>query len=347
MQKGLLRSLLAIGAATLFTFSSCTTKSTLGEDNDSVIKTPYSLFAAKSDGTIIQSTTGESFNFIFPPDGYGPTQIVTSGNNLMIVKDYLHMSTNDGQSFNPVFTKLRKFNWQSMIYNHVPFGKVFVTSTEGRGVFFSKDNGVTWEEDIFIAGLPNLYQVSSFAGLDNGNLYAYSNVSNITFVKTGPNIEWTPVTTISFTPVAGAEFFLISAGNTLFMVDYNGIGGVWYSVDGAVHWERLDGNQILPYNSTWTCAASSFGGKNIVVGTKNHGIFRSDENGLFQKASGGLLSNTEVYSMTKKINVYKNNTVKTYLYAATSTGIYRSEDTGNTWYLVGEDHWTGDYISIY
>jgi len=347
MQKGLLRSLFAIGAASLLAFTSCEKNSNLGLDNDSVIKTPYSLYAAKSDGTIIQSTTGESFNFVFPPDGYGPTQIVTSGNNLLIVKDFLHMSTNNGISFNPVFTKLRKFKWQSMIYNHVPFGKLFVTSTEGRGVFFSKDNGATWEEDLFVAGLPNLYQVSSFAGLDNGNLYAYSNVSNMTFVKTGADIQWTPVTTLSFTPVAGAEFFLVSAGNTLFMVDYNGIGGVWYSNDGAVHWEKLDRNNLLPGNVTWTCAATAFGGKSIVVGTKDHGIYRSDENGVFQQASYGLLNNTKVYSMTKKVNVYKSNTVKTYIYIATSTGVYRSEDTGKTWDLVGGDFWKGDYISIY
>src|SRR5690606_22336681 len=117
----------------------------------------------------------------------------------------LHMSRNEGKSFNPVYTFVRKQTWQSCIYYHAPFNQVFVSSTEGQGISFSADYGETWSTDIFQPGLPNLHQVTSFAGTENGNIYAYSNVSNLTFVKTGATNHWEPITTISFYPTIGTN----------------------------------------------------------------------------------------------------------------------------------------------
>src|SRR5690606_15901773 len=86
-------------------------------DIDSVIKIPYSLYAATEEGEIIQSNDVEHFTRRFPPDGVPPTQLCTSGNNLFMVKTHVHMSRNDGKNFNPVFQTVRFFPWQSMIYN--------------------------------------------------------------------------------------------------------------------------------------------------------------------------------------------------------------------------------------
>ena len=347
MYKRILQKVYLLSAATLLVLSGCQKENQIGMDNASVIQTPYSLYAVKKDGMVVQSTNGEEFKFVFPPDGYAATQLLTAGPNLMMVKGTtLHMSRNEGKSFNPVYTTLRKNPWQNSIYYYAPFNKVFITSTQDRGVFYSSDYGETWTPDLFVAGLPNLYQVSSFSGLENGKLYAYSNVSNLTFIKTGPSIEWTPVTTISFYPTVGSEYYLISAANTLYLVDYNGIAGVWMSTDGAVTWSKLTNNQTLPIGVKYTGTVSPYGNKVVVVGTETEGIFRSDEEGVFHPTTG-LPKGASVKSLTRKINIYKNNDVKIYLYAATSMGIYRSEDAGKTWFLSGNESWKDDYSAIY
>lgn len=344
MQKGLLQKIYLTGAAALLLLSSCSKDPDI--DNGTAIRTPYSLYAGSDNGMIIHSNDGESFNFVFPSDGYGPTQIATSGQNLLMIKDNLHVSTNEGQSFNPTLNTLRKFPWQNMLYNHAAFNQVFVTSSDAKGVKVSRDHGMTWEDDLFNESLPNLFQVSSFSGLENGKLFAYSNVSNMTFVKTGPDIQWEPITTVSFNPILGSEYYLFSANNNLYMADYNGIGGVWMSNDEARTWTRLVSNQTLPNGIKFTGAVAPYGDMVTVIATEDKGIFRSDETGTFQKTTG-LPTGTKVKSLAKKINVYKNSSVKIYVYAATSNGIYRSEDGGKSWFISGEEGWQEGYSAIY
>lgn len=344
MQKGLLQKIYLAGAASILLLSSC--NKSIDQDNGTAIQTPYSLYAGSKDGRIIHSNDGETYSFVFPSDGYGPTQIVTSGQNLMIVKDNLHLSTNEGKSFNPVVTTLRKFPWQNMIYNHAKFNQVFVTSSDGKGILVSNDNGLTWKPDLFNENLPSLFQVSSFAGLENGKLFAYSNVSNMTFVKTDANIQWEPITTISFNPTLGSQYYIFSSNNTLYMADYEGKGGVWISTDEATTWSKLSGNRTLPSDIKYTGAVAPYGNKVTVIATEDQGIFRSNEEGEFEKTTG-LPTGTKVRSLAKKINIYKNQTVKIYIYAATDIGIYRSEDGGKSWFISGEEGWNDSYISIY
>jgi len=346
MRKGIIQTLFCLGIGSMLMFQSCEKDSTLGTDNNSVIKFPYSLFAATQDGTVINTNNGEEFEFVFPPDGFGPTQLVTSGNNLLMVKDNLHMSTNQGKSFNPVFTQVRKFPWQTMVYNNTHQNKLFVSSYQGKGVFSSKDHGATWQEETFVENIPSLLEISSFSGLDDGKMFAYSNMSNIMFVKDNADAIWTPVTTVTFLPTTGSEYYLTSAGNTLYLTDYYGQGGIWMSTDYGYSWERLNRGS-MQVGDTYTSTVSPYGNKIVVVSTLERGIYRSDEDGIFRNATFGLATGTKVYRLTKKLNIYKNDLVKIYIYAATSTGIYRSEDTGKTWVQVGKEHWSGDYISIY
>jgi len=346
MRKGFLPSVLFGAFVSLAALQGCKKESALGIDNDKVVKTPYSLYAANSEGWLINTTDGENFNSVFPPDGYPPSQIVTSGNNLLFLKENLHMSANNGKNFNPVFTNVRKFPWQTMIYDFPSHQRIYITSNTGKGVSYSTDNGKTWQEDLaWEANVPPAYQIGSFSGLGNGKLFAYSNTSNVMFRKDNSAANWTPVTMEGLFPVDGTEYFLTSNSTTLFLTDYRGKGGVWYSEDEGFHWKRFKQGG-LPGGHHWNCAASPAGGQSFLVGTDSLGVYRVN-NGGFVSANVGLELNTTVYSMAVKRNIYKNDVIRNYVFIATNIGIFRSEDNGQTWDKMSFSSFDGDYRAAY
>jgi hypothetical protein len=347
MQKRFLQkcSLVAISSLMLMGLG-CKKETMLGYDNASAIQTPYSLYAGNANGKIIHTNDGEKYEFIFPSDGYGPSHIAMANNNLLILKDILHYSRNEGKSFNPSNYDVRKYTWQNMIYYYAPFKRLYLTTNSENGIQYSEDGGETWEADIFEPNLPSLFEISSFAGLQNGTLYAYSNVSNILFYKSGKDLNWAPMTSIAAYPTVGSEYYLLSAGNSLYLVDYQGNGGAWMSSDQGVTWFKLEPNGVLPSGTKFTSAVAPTGNKVVVIATEDKGIFRSNEKGEFE-ATTGLPTGVKVNAMTKKMNIYKNGDVKIFLYVATDSGIYRSVDHGKSWFLSGDRNLVDNYKTIF
>lgn len=347
MKKGFLPSVLLASFISLVAFQGCKKESDIGIDNDKVVKTPYSLYVANDEGWLINSNDGETYSSIFPPDGYAPNLIVTSGNNLLFLKVNLHMSTNNGKNFNPVFTNVKKFPWQTMAYDFSSHKKIYITSNTSKGISYSDNNGKTWQEDMaWEPNIPPVFNISSFSGLGNGVLFAYSNLNNVMFRKDNGGANWRPVTMEGLFPVDGTEFFLTSNASTLFLTDYNGKGGVWYSEDEGLHWTRFSQLNGLPGNRHWNCAASPNGGRSFLVGTDSMGVARV-ENGGFVSATVGLEKNTTVYSMAVKKNVYKNDVTRNYVFIATNKGVYRSEDNGQTWDKMTSGEFDGNYRAAY
>lgn len=322
-------------------WTGCKKDNGLGVDNDRVIRTPYSLYATNIEGTLVNSTDGTTFNSIFPPDGYAPHLLLTAGPNLLMLKENLHLSENDGRNFNPVYRAVRKFPWQSMAHYAEPHGRIYITSTEGAGVAFSADQGLTWEVDSLLSGSA---EISSFASLGNGVVFGYSNALNRLMRKANPDAVWEGVEMQGLLPVDESEFFLTANASTLFLVDRNGMGGVWYSEDEGANFTRISQGS-LPEGVTYYAALSNAGGQSMVIGTAA-GIFRNLD-GSFVTANGGLETGTEVYALSHKENIYKNDAIKPYEFAATSTGIYISEDRGRTWDKVTHGVWDAVYVAIY
>jgi hypothetical protein len=346
MQKGFLPSVLFASLVSLIALQGCKKENGLGVDNDKVVKTPYSFYAANSEGWLVNSTDGETYSNIFPPDGYAPNLIITSGNNLMFLKENLHLSANNGKNFNPVFTNVKKFPWQTMAYDYLLHKRMYITSNTAKGISISNDNGKTWEEDVaWEENIPPIFNISSFSGLGNGVLFAFSNLNNVLFRRDNSGANWKPVTMEGLFPVDGTEYFLTSNNNTLFLTDNKGIGGVWYSQDEGFHWARF-GQGSLPHFKHWNCAASPNGNLTFLVGTDSMGVYRV-ENGTFVTATGGLEKNTSVHSITVKKNVYKNEVTRTYVFIATNKGIYRSEDYGQTWDKMSFGPFDGKYVAAY
>jgi photosystem II stability/assembly factor-like uncharacterized protein len=347
MQKGFLPSVLLASLVSLVALQGCKKEDSLGLDNDKVVKAPYSLYAANDEGWLVHSNDGEQYSSIFPPDGYAPGLIVTSGNNLLFLKENLHLSKNNGRNFNPVNMDVKKFPWQTMAYDFLAHKRIYITSQLYRGVAYSQDNGETWQVDsVWAPNLPPAFEVSSFSGLGNGVLFAYSNKNNVLFRKDNAGAEWRPVTMEGLFPVDGTEFYLTSNKNTLFLTDSKGLGGVWYSENEGLHWTRFQQHE-LPLKKHWNCAASPNGGRSFLVGTDSFGVYRADESGKMVSATVGLEKNTTVYSMTVKRNVYKNDVTRNYVYIATNIGLFRSEDNGQTWDKMTFGPFDGKYVATY
>lgn len=345
MKKGFLPAVLFASFLSFVSLQGCKKESSIGIDNDKVVKTPYSLYVADNNGWLLNSTDGETYSSIFPPDGYPPSLIITSGNNVLMLKNNLHMSTNNGKNFNPVYTNVKKFPWQTMAYNSYQQNLIFITSQTGRGVAISKDNGKTWEDDMaWDANVPPIFEISSFSGLGNGHVFAYSNLNNVMFKKDNNSDSWTPVTMEGLFPVDGTQFYLTSNSNTLFLTDRNGDGGVYFSQDEGLHWKPY-GLVRAMRGHHWNCAGSP-GGSQFLVGMDTVGVYRV-ENGDFRSSTTGLETNTTVYSMAVKSNTYKNNVTRTYVFIATNKGVYRSEDNGYTWDKMTFGEFDGVYKAAY
>lgn len=346
MKKGFLPTVIFSSILSLVALQGCKKESSIGIDNDKVVKTPYSLYVADNQGWLLNSNDGETYSSIFPPDGYAPTLIVTSGQNLLMLKENLHMSTNNGKNFNPVYTTVNKFPWQSMAYNSIQQNRLYITTQLGKGIAVSEDNGKNFKTDLnWEANIPPNFAISSFAGISNGTVFAYSNLNNVMFRKDNSGANWRPVTMEGLFPVDGTQFFLSSNSSTLFLTDYNGLGGVWYSQDEGLHWFSFSIPSQFK-NHHWNCAASPSGGTSFLVGSDSVGVFRAVGSTLVS-ANVGLEKNIIIHSMSVKSNTYKNDVTRNYVFIATSNGVYRSEDNGQTWDKMTSQELDGDYRVAY
>jgi hypothetical protein len=349
MKQILQSSLYLLSACALLCTTSCKKDNGLGVDNDQVIQTPYSFYAANSEGWLIHTNDGVKFDAVFPPDGYPTSQITTSNNNLLVIKENLHMSANNGQNFNPVWMSVNKFPWQPMLYSSVSQNNIFVASSTGKGIAISQDNGKTFVDDTnWEPNAPPVSAISSFAELANGTVFAFTNVTTLIFRKDNRDASWRAVTansSIGLLPIDGTSYYINASDNTLFLTDYNGMGGVWQSVDEGTSWTRI-GQGTLPIGKKWRCSSSPSGGTSFLVGTDSAGVYRV-ENGSFVSANIGLENNIRIYGMSTKRNIYKNGNKRSFVFIATSKGIYRSEDQGRTWKKVSTGEFDGDYRAAF
>jgi len=346
MQKGLLRSSLTLFiGCSLIALQSCKKESSIGIDNDKVIKTPYNVYAATDQGWLVNTNDGLQYSSIFPADGYAPGAIVTSGNNLMFLKKNLHLSDNNGRNFNPVFFNLRLQPWQEMIVDAPKQGRVYVTSTQGKGVSYSEDHGKTWTEDVnWSTVLPSKFEVNSFAATNDGAVYAFSNTNLLLLKKENPGANWEVVTSEGLFPVDYGDYFLTTNGTALYLTDYGGKQSSWHSEDNGVHWGRYS-RAGLPRGRKQYSAAQATGGP-LLTGVDSGGVYRV-EGDRFVPSNGGLEINTTVYRIVVKKNIYKNDVVNEFVYIATNTGIYRSEDKGFNWDKMSFEQFDGIYRAMY
>ena len=116
------------------------------------------------------------------------------------------------------------------------------------------------------------------------------------------------------------------------------------SEDGGIHWTRIRKDYVPDDIHIYTAARAP--GGPLVIGTEGEGVFRQ-EGDQFVAASLGFDIGLTVKRLSVKKNVYKNGSVKYFMFAATNKGLYRSEDKGYNWDLMTDTSYTHNYQAMY
>lgn len=316
-----------------------------GIDNNNVIKKPYGLYIGDDQGQLLNTNDGDSYKTIFPPDGFPSRALVTSGENIIWVKGNVHLSQDNGKNFNPTYGLVQSFYlnltpyipWQQIIINAADQDRVYLGSVEGKGIVYSDDHGKTWtidnDWDDFLTG----GGITSFAQLSNGSLFAHGLQFDSLYKRDNKSDKWTWISPQTPLPSLGI-FYISSYNNTLVATDISGQSGAYYSDDDGKNWTAYTG---LPNTHLLYTTNAPFG-ETLLVGTDSMGVYRL-QNGQFVAANNGLETNTVVYGIIGKDNIYKNDVTKKFVYLATNKGLYRSDDMGQNWSLVKP----GSYVSLY
>lgn len=325
-------------------FSAGACKPTYNEiDNNSVVSKPYVLYVGDTFGAIYKTNDGLNFQTIFGADNYPVVSMVTSGKNLLYIKNNVHIIENLGQagsSTNPTFISGGSFDGygESIIINVPKFNnRVYLGGVGPKGLIFNDSNGrpgisyANWK-NVNDETIPGGSVFTSFTILDNGLLIGYDDVNKRTFKLTGVNAQWQQTTGAQL-PASG-KFFISHMGNTLLAADMTGANGVYFSTNDGNSWSQYTG---IPNTVKILSMCGGFG-QTVLVGTNGGGVYRLPVGSTkFVTANIGMPKNAFVKSLSEKYDYYKNNTSKRYIYAATDQGLYRSQDLGENWVKVYEN----------
>ncbi|MCW3121226.1 MAG: hypothetical protein JWQ38_718 [Flavipsychrobacter sp.] len=88
-------------------FFGCKKKNLNAFNNNTVVETPYTLYYTDTSGNLYSTNDGLAHKLVFPADGYPCRALCTSGLNILLAKNNLYVSTNNGVNFNHAFDSLQ------------------------------------------------------------------------------------------------------------------------------------------------------------------------------------------------------------------------------------------------
>ena len=326
--KRLLRGILLLSvSATLFT--ACRKEN--GIDNNSVVRTPYSMYYGDFGGALYNTTNGDSINPVFPPDGFAIRSVLATKCGILMIKKNVHFSGDEGRNFNPIDTLVhRDLPWQSLMLDVPSHGRIYlcIRTINGSitGLAFSEDCGRTFVKDTaFDAPIFGNTRFHSLAQLKNGKLFGWNVEDHKLYRRDSKNEKFFEVVTTGLPP---APFFISRFNNTLVATDTSGAQGALFSNDEGLNWSPYAGLPASGLNST----VGAFD-QVLLTGTDSFGVYRLTAGNTFQPSNNGLALNTRVYAIAAKENIYKNDVSIRVIFLATDKGLYRSFDAGQNWTL--------------
>ncbi len=149
-------------------------------------------------------------------------------------------------------------------------------------------------------------------------LYA-GNVDGTTYRSSDAGQHWTKQSRTSDTTTSLSFLIMTLSGKTLYALADNGL---FASNDTAQTWQRVNTSSSgLPIDSYTTLVFN--GQKRLYLGTLHHGVFTSSDGIQWKSSNTALPSNVT-------INELAYDSLQNRLWAATSQGVYRS-DNGGAW----------------
>lgn len=253
--------------------------------------------------------------------------------------DGFSISTNNGQSW---YNNIKTYNLE--IKSVVSSCNNIITSTDYL-LFKSGDNGVTWEQFLYLnnalasndsvvfSGFETALQRSfncgnSFSSVgveglpDDPNITAIAMNDSMSFVGTygygvyfsgdsGNNWEQrnNGLTSLNINSLSFADTIILAATNN---------NGVFISTNNGLNWASINSG----INDTCIQAIACYR-DNFYAGSKNHGIFKSTDNGENWVQLNNGLSDTNILTLyTCGVNIFAGSL---------GGGFYMSPDNGTTW----------------
>ena len=338
-------------ALVAFALQGCQQKRDPGPDDGYVLK-PYSLFIVDGNGKVWGTNDGERFRPWTGTQGAGFVESVYSSGHRLIFRAPsgadLHVSEPDtiagaNLNTNPSYRNLNIAAFGPAIainlddFNDTPEAgprdRLYVASGSGKPVAYSDFNGhpdSPWFHEDGNHGL-TVATVTSFTKLENGKVVAYDDATRKIFTRENLASSWTPKNSMGLPAAGNGKTYIINKGNDLVVIMVDGDmnnNGVWTSSNEGDNFAKLpDINGGGIYDITGATGAF---GKVLIVSTKENGIWRLGGQGEWERTFG-LDDKTEVRGILSKYNVFKSEEIREYIYAATNTGLYRSDDLGQNW----------------
>ncbi len=214
----------------------------------------------------------------------------------------VHMSTDNGLHWTRIFPHGNSNSNGCPINSIILFNGEIYASIEGagaysKGVIKSTDNGVTWSQ----TGLIGYY--INYLLVEQNTIYACTDHGLYRTVDKAEN--WVCLLNTSCNSIAINQ-------NNIFV----GGKGIYISSDNGTTWNLANNTSYMTINSM------TKSGQDIFVGTRNYGVFVSNDNGLNWK--GTSLSYISINSILSFNGC---------IFAGTSDkGIYCTKDNGITWF---------------
>ena len=283
------------------------------------------------------------------------------GNRIFMGTSYgVFVSDDKGQSW----TQTLKGNgfWHIYAITYSP-NAIYAGYEEGNigYIYYSLDNGETWEKLQLEPSLPYLSGISSISCYDD-QVYI-STLSDGILVNTFGHSEWTRIYTnysqaiicdstglyfatsnsIGFYSFADHSITWLSSSfdgiNVLQLLFSNGklfaatSKGLLYSSDKGMNWSEVSGEAKNLY-----IYEIFEKGDNLFVGTSINGVFKSTDSGITWNERNNGIANCIIYDLAVHNNI---------LYCATMRGIWISDNFGATWEKVKFNNNGAQLIKIF
>jgi len=193
---------------------------------------------------------------------------------------------------------------QHPVVSLLVFNSNLYAGTWGGAIYESSDNGDSWSH----LSIPNYNTYTTGLFVLNNNLYMASG-GNL-FSTTNNGASWNTVT--SSVPFVNTGF-VVQAGSNLYAGTYDGI---YLSTDGGISWSNIG------LSNASVEAFTLFNG-NLIAGTRDVGIFTSQDNGATWLQTGALNN-----MMVQTIAVIDSNLI---VGDNGQEGLFISRDNGNSY----------------